>query len=59
MKVIMLVSMAGRDFSLVPGDTHDVTKEVASAWRDAGIATVIEEEKAVKKPAKRTAVKRK
>lgn len=58
MKVKMLVSMAGRNVSHQPGDHVEVTAEIASAWRDAGIALPITEEKAAVKPAKRTATKR-
>lgn len=49
MKVRMLVGMAGVGVSHQPGDIVEVSKEVASAWRDAGIAVQVSEEKAERK----------
>lgn len=37
-KVRMLISMAGLDFSYQPGDVVGVTEEAAIAWVEAGIA---------------------
>ena len=38
MKVEMVVSMAGLDFSHIPGDIVEVKAAVGKAWIEAGIA---------------------
>jgi hypothetical protein len=48
-KVKMKTSMAGLDFSLVPGDQIEVRDDIAKAWVDADIAELVEEEKPNKK----------
>lgn len=39
----MLTSMAGADFSYVPGDLIDVTDEVAEAWHAEKLAEIVEQ----------------
>lgn len=50
----MKTSMAGLDFSLVPGDQIEVRDDIAKAWVDADIAELVEEEK----PKKKTSLKK-
>jgi hypothetical protein len=47
-KLIMLVSMAAADWSLVPGDEVDVTDEIAEVWIENGMAKLPEEAKPIK-----------
>ncbi len=44
--------MAGADFSYVPGDEIEVRNDIAEAWEEAGIASIIEDEE-VKKAKKK------
>jgi hypothetical protein len=41
-KVVMLVSMAAANWSLVPGDVTEVIDEVSEAWVENGIAKLYE-----------------
>lgn len=51
-QVVMLVSMAAANWSLVPGDITEVTEEVANEWVNAGIAKLYQppEVKTVERP---------
>lgn len=49
-KVKMLTSMAGLDFSYLPGEELNVPDDVAQAWHDAKLAEIVEEP--AKKPKK-------
>lgn len=46
--VRILQSVAGLDFSWVPGDEIDMTEEQAAAWADNYRGELVEAEKAVK-----------
>lgn len=45
--VKMLVSMAGHDISLAPGDVIEVSDEIAEAWQGAEIAVIVKRKAAV------------
>ena len=49
MKVKMLTSMAGRDFSLSPGDEHDFTDGEADRLIAAGFCEAVEAKQSVKR----------
>lgn len=50
MKTIkMLVSMAGPEEHYAPGDTLSVSDNVAEAWKNAGIATIEDEQEKPKR----------
>jgi len=61
MKIRMLTSMAGHDFSYMPGEIIEVTPEIGAAWIAAGIAGPADPtpEPRVTAPAETTARKRK
>lgn len=51
-QVVMLISMAAANWSLVPGDVTEVTEEVANEWVNNGIAKLYEppEVKTIERP---------
>lgn len=52
MKVKMLTSMAGRDFSLSPGDEHEFSQAEAERLIAAGFCEAVKAEKTVKRAGK-------
>jgi hypothetical protein len=52
-KVKMKTSMAGMEFSYLPGQEVEVRNDVAEAWKEAGLAEIIEEEKPKEKAKKK------
>ncbi|MDW9594536.1 hypothetical protein GOA63_20250 [Sinorhizobium meliloti] len=59
MKIKMLVSLAGNEYSLSPGDERDFTKAEAIRLIDAGFAVPVAEEKTERAVAQPATEKRK